>query len=60
MYYVAVGSGEEEIQGKWWVLAQPLYSQQGNGRQYLIIKVENTGIDYPVRRRTWGTCIVKG
>ena len=46
----------EEVKRKLWVLAQALYSPQGNGRQ----SRWNRGIDHPTRRITQGAGIVKG
>ena len=50
--------GKIEVKRKWWGLAQPPYSAQGNGRQ--LPRVETTGIDHLKGRITLGAGIVKG
>ena len=65
-YYIAGGLGEEErgnhgkvgVKRKCWVLAQPPYSLQGNGKHSP--RLELGGISHPMRRRTQGAGIVKG
>ena len=49
--------GKVRVNRRWWVLAQPPYTLQGNE---VVNKGETKGIDHPTRKRTKGDGIVKG
>ena len=69
MYYIAGGgviqkrkgtkTWKSRVKRKWWVLAQPPYSLQGNWRQSLRVELWNHG-DRPPAARTQGADIIKG
>ena len=50
--------GKVEVNRKWWILAQPPYSPEGNMRH--ILRVETTGIDHLPWRITQIAGIIKG